>query len=177
MSEEVLEEVDEEISIEDIIEEEDIENEYEKEIDELKLKVIDLENNYLKAYADAQNMIKRANIDADNKILNRLSGVLGGILPALDNFERALKTNSEDENTQNFLKGFEMIYQQLAQALDNEGIKVIETVNHEFDPHLHEAVMQVNDENYGPNIIVEELQKGYTFNNRVLRVALVKVNQ
>ncbi|MEG0569358.1 MAG: nucleotide exchange factor GrpE [Erysipelotrichales bacterium] len=165
----------------------DVENEEEKEVsEEVKLQedIKDLqemnkvlEEKYLLAYADAQNLAKRAKIDADNLVNNKVSAIVENILPALDNFERALETKVEDDQVNNFLKGFEMIYEQLYKALEDEGIKVIPAVGTEFDPNVHQAVMQAQDENYESNIVVEELQRGYTFRNKVIRPAMVKVNE
>lgn len=70
-----------------------------------------------------------------------------------------------------------MVYRQLVEALKNEGVEPIEAVGKEFDPNLHQAVMQVEDENYDSNIVVEELQKGYKLKDRVIRPSMVKVNQ
>lgn len=148
-----------------------------EEIATLRLENKELDNKYLMAYADAQNLAKRAKIDAENLVNNKVSGIVENILPALDNFERALKTQINDESVENFLKGFEMIYEQLYQALENEGIKQIECVGHDFDPNYHQAIMQVNDEKFESNKVVEEVQKGYTFRNKVIRPAMVKVNE
>jgi molecular chaperone GrpE len=70
-----------------------------------------------------------------------------------------------------------MVYNQLVQALKNEGVEAINSVGEQFDPHLHQAVMQIEDENYESNSVVEELQKGYKLKDRVIRPAMVKVNQ
>ncbi len=69
-----------------------------------------------------------------------------------------------------------MVYRSLLDALKNEGVEVIEAVGKEFDPHLHQAVMQAEEENFGPNIVVEEFQKGYMLKDRIIRPAMVKVN-
>ncbi|MDH6603253.1 molecular chaperone GrpE [Bacilli bacterium PM5-9] len=148
-----------------------------KNISELEQKNKELDEKYLMAYADAQNIAKRAKIDAENLVVNKVSKLVDDILPALDNFERALGVDVKDESITNFLKGFEMIYQQLAMVLENEGVKQIESVGKEFDPNFHQSIAQVNDENYESNIVVEELQKGYTFRNKVIRPAMVKVNE
>ena len=82
------------------------------------------------------------------------------LLPAIDNFERALKIEADNEQTKSLLQGMEMVYRSLLDALKNEGVEAIEAVGKEFDPHLHQAVMQGEDENYGSNIVIEEFQKG-----------------
>lgn len=148
-----------------------------QEIEALQLQNKELDNKYHMAYADAQNLSKRAKIDAENLVNSKVTGIVENILPALDNFERALKAEVKDDSVENFLKGFEMIYNQLYQALENEGIKQIECVGHDFDPNYHQSIMQVNDENYESNKVVEEVQKGYTFRNKIIRPAMVKVNE
>ena len=75
------------------------------------------------------------------------------------------------------LQGMEMVYRSLLDALKKEGVEQIEAVGKEFDPHLHQAVMQGEDENFGSNIVAEEFQKGYMLKDRVIRPAMVKVNQ
>lgn len=147
------------------------------EIENLKAQVKEWENKYYTAYADAQNMSKRAKIDAENLVLNKIGCLVENIIPVLDNFERAINVKSDDKNVQNFLKGFEMLYQQLYQTLEMEGISQIEAVGKEFDPNLHESIEVVSDENYGNNIVVEELQKGYKFRSKVIRPTLVKINE
>lgn len=165
---ETMEEVDAEVSELDKIQ---------QEIEDLKTLNKELENKYLMAYADAQNLGRRAKVDAENLVVNKVSKIVEDILPALDNFERALANQPDDENIQNFLKGFEMIYQQLYGALLNEGVKQIEAVGVEFDPNYHQSIGHVKDDNYDSNIVVEELQKGYTFRNKVIRPAMVRVNE
>ncbi|MEC4587403.1 nucleotide exchange factor GrpE, partial [Bacillus safensis] len=83
----------------------------------------------------------------------------------------------DNEQTKSLLEGMQMVYRQLVEALKNEGVEPIEAVGKEFDPNLHQAVMQVEDENYDSNIVVEELQKGYKLKDRVIRPSMVKVNQ
>ncbi|WP_423364490.1 heat-inducible transcriptional repressor HrcA [Mycoplasma sp. P36-A1] len=140
-------------------------------------KVQELENNVARAYADAQNYERRAKIDADNQVVKKVTGIVEKILPALDNFERALKVDSEDETLNNFLKGFDMIYQQLYSALEEEGIKQIDAIDKPFDSEYHQAVMSVAVDGVESGLVIEELQKGYTFKNKVLRHTLVKVSE
>lgn len=180
-NEEILEEASNEIEDN---QEENLESEELSEEDKLKIemeslvvKVQGLENDVARAYADAKNYERRARIDADNLVTRKVSGVVEKILPALDNFERALKVDSQDATVNNFLKGFEMIYQQLYAALEEEGIKQIDALNKPFDSEYHQAISTVNDENYEAGVVVEELQKGYTLNGKVIRHTLVKVNE
>ena len=154
------------------------------EITELKEKIAKLEaenkeldNKYYKAYADAQNMSNRSKKDADNLVAYKVSSMVENILPALDNFERALGSEVEDANMKNFLKGFEMIYQQLYSALESEGVERIEAVGQVFDPNLHESIEIIQTSEQDSNIVVEEVQKGYKFRNKVIRPSLVKISE
>ena len=98
-----------------------------------------------------------------------------GLLPVLDNFERALKAEGED--LQGFRNGIELIYRQLRDVLEKEGVKPMDAVGSQFDPNLHEAVMQEQSDQYDDNVVMEEFQKGYLLADRVIRPAMVKVAQ
>ncbi|MGN1185125.1 MAG: nucleotide exchange factor GrpE, partial [Oliverpabstia sp.] len=95
------------------------------------------------------------------------------ILPVVDNFERGLATAAGSEDP--FVQGMEKIYKQLLTTLDEVGVKPIEAVGKEFNPDFHNAVMHVEDEEVGENIIVEEFQKGYLYKDFVVRHSMVKV--
>lgn len=144
---------------------------------ELEGKVEEAENRYLRLQADFDNFRRRSRIELEASAKYRAQSLITDLLPAVDNFERAMKMEVENEQAKSLLQGVEMVYRSLLDALKNEGVEVIETVGKEFDPHLHQAVMQAEDENYGPNIVVEEFQKGYRLKDRVIRPAMVKVNQ
>lgn len=101
--------------------------------------------------------------------------IIEKILPVIDNFERGLDAVTEEQKNDSFLTGMEMIYKQIMTTLDGVGVKVIEAVGQEFNPDLHNAVMHVEDEEVGENIIVEEFQKGYTYRDSVVRHSMVKV--
>src|SRR5699024_11447059 len=102
--------------------------------------------------------------------------VITELLPVLDNFERALQTEVSEEN-QSFKDGVQMVYDQLNNALQAQGVEAIIATGEAFDPNLHHAVMQVSDEEYAANTVVEELQKGYMLKDKVIRPTMVKVNQ
>lgn len=144
---------------------------------ELEAKLADAENRYLRLQADFDNFRRRSRLDLEASAKYRAQSLVSDILPALDNFERALQTESDNEQTKSLQKGMEMVYQSLVAALKKEGVEAIEAVGQEFDPHRHQAVMQENDENYGSNIVVAEFQKGYLLKDRVIRPSMVKVNQ
>lgn len=122
--------------------------------------------------AEFDNFKKRIVKEKDNMYQTVVSDVSSQILPIIDNFEKAMETNTEDEN---FKNGMEMIYVQLKDLLKRLGIEEIEAVGKTFDPNLHEAVMHIEDENYGEKEITEEFRKGYKLAEKVIRHSMVKV--
>ncbi|MDX5474931.1 MAG: nucleotide exchange factor GrpE [Bacillaceae bacterium] len=147
------------------------------ELEELQTKLNESENKYLRLHADFDNFRRRVRLDQEAAQKYRAQNLVTDILPALDNFERALKVDSGDEKIKTFLQGMDMVYRQLVDALKNEGVEVIEAVGQSFDPHLHQAVMQVEEDGVEPNTVVEEFQKGYKLKDRVIRPSMVKVSQ
>ena len=127
--------------------------------------------------ADFENSRRRARLDLEATEKYKSQSLITELLPAIDNFERALKMEADNDQAKSLLQGMEMVYRSLIDALKKEGAEQIEAVGKEFDPHLHQAIMQVEDENFGSNIVVEEFQKGYILKDRVIRPAMVKVNQ
>ncbi len=101
--------------------------------------------------------------------------IIEKILPVVDNFERGLDAVKEEDKEDPFIQGMEMVYKQLMTVLGELGVKPIEAIGKEFDPNLHNAVMHVEDENFGENIIAEEFQKGYMYRDSVVRHSMVKV--
>ncbi|MDQ0197238.1 molecular chaperone GrpE [Neobacillus ginsengisoli] len=152
-------------------------NPFEEEIQTLKNKLEEADNRYLRLQADFDNFRRRTRLDSEASEKYRAQKLITDLLPALDNFERALKMEVENEHTKALLQGMEMVYRGLLEALKKEGVEAIEAVNKEFDPHLHQAVMQAEDENYASNIVIEEFQKGYLLKDRVIRPSMVKVSQ
>jgi molecular chaperone GrpE len=148
-----------------------------QKIAELEGKLEEAENRYLRLQADFDNFRRRSRIELEAGAKYRAQGIITDLLPAIDNFERAMKMEVDNEQAKSLMQGVEMVYRGVLDALKNEGVEVIEAVGKEFDPHLHQAVMQAEDENYGPNIVVEEFQKGYMLKDRIIRPAMVKVNQ
>jgi molecular chaperone GrpE len=146
-------------------------------ITELEAKLEEAENRYLRLQADFDNFRRRSRLDLEASAKYRAQSLVTDLLPAIDNFERAMQMETDNEQAKSLLKGMDMVYQSLLGALKKEGVEPIEAVGQEFDPHRHQAVMQDNDENYGSNIVVAELQKGYMLKDRVIRPSMVKVNQ
>ncbi|MCR9038910.1 nucleotide exchange factor GrpE [Bacillus sp. L381] len=153
------------------------EEDLQHQIDELQGLLDEKENKLLRVQADFENYKRRSRLEMEAAQKYRSQNVVTEILPALDNFERALQVEAESEQTKSLLQGMEMVRRQLMDALEKEGVEAIEAVGQEFDPNLHQAVMQVEDENFGSNIVIEELQKGYKLKDRVIRPSMVKVNQ
>lgn len=145
--------------------------------DELEKKLAEFENRYLRLQADFDNSRRRSKIEAEANEKYRAQKLIIDILPAVDNFERALSMEVDNDQAKSLKQGMEMVYRSLLDVLLKEGLQPIEAVGKEFDPHLHQAVMQGNDENFGSNIVIEEFQKGYLLKDKVIRPSMVKVNQ
>lgn len=150
---------------------------YAAEIQNLTSKLEEADNRYLRLQADFDNFRRRTRLDSEASEKYRVQKLAIDLLPALDNFERALKIEAENEQSKSLLQGMEMVYRGLLDALKKEGVEAIEAVEKEFNPNFHQAVMTGEDENYGPNIVIEEFQKGYMLKDRVIRPSMVKVNQ
>lgn len=146
-------------------------------IAELEAKLEEADNRYLRLQADFENFRRRSRMDLEAVEKYRAQSLVTDLLPIIDNFERGLKLEVDNEQAKSLLQGMEMVYRSLLDALKKEGVEPIEAVGKEFDPNLHHAVMQVEDENYDSNIVVEEFQKGYMLKDRVIRPSMVKVTQ
>ncbi|MGG3563805.1 nucleotide exchange factor GrpE [Neobacillus rhizosphaerae] len=151
--------------------------EYLKQIQVLKDKLEEADNRYLRLQADFDNFRRRTRLDLEASEKYRAQKLITDLLPALDNFERAMQIEADNEQTKALLQGMDMVYRNLVDALKKEGVEPIEAVGKEFDPHQHQAVMQGEDENFGSNIVTDEFQKGYLLKDRVIRPSMVKVNQ
>ncbi|TWN86739.1 Protein GrpE [Bacillus paralicheniformis] len=149
----------------------------EKQLKELQERLEEKENKLLRVQADFENYKRRARLDLEAAEKYRSQRIISDLLPALDNFERARQIDPDNEQTKSLLQGMEMVHRQILEALKNEGVEQIPSVGEQFDPNMHQAVMQVEDEAYESNAVVEELQKGYKLKDRVIRPSMVKVNQ
>lgn len=143
-----------------------------KEKDKFEQQIEELTDRLKRSMAEFDNFRKRTEKEKASMYVIGARDIVEKILPIVDNFERGLAQAPEEDA---FADGMKMIYKQLMTALDEMGVKAIETVGKEFDPKLHNAVMHVEDENVGENIIVEEFQKGYTYKDFVVRHSMVKV--
>lgn len=147
------------------------------EISELEAKLEENENRYLRLLADFDNFRRRSQIERESGEKYRSQQLITNLLPAIDNFERAMQIEPDNEQAKALLEGVGMVYRSIIDALKQEGAEQIEAVGNEFDPNLHQAVMQTEDDQFGSNIVVEEFQKGYKLKDRVIRPSMVKVNK
>ena len=144
---------------------------------QLKVELDELNQRFLRTAADFENYKRRTALEKDDLLKYSNAKIIGEILPVLDNFQLALKTTSDNKEVQNVVKGVDMIYRQLLQVLEQAGMSKIEAVGHTFDPNLHEAIMQVDDDSVPEDTVVEELRAGYMLKERVIRPSMVKVSR
>lgn len=137
-------------------------------------KIEELTDRLTRQMAEFDNYRKRTEKEKASMYVIGARDIVEKILPVVDNFERGLATVEHPEDDP-FADGMNKIYKQLTKALEDMGVTVIEAVGKEFDPNLHNAVMHVEDEEAGENIIVEEFQKGYKYKDMVVRHSMVKV--
>ncbi|MFR0667121.1 MAG: nucleotide exchange factor GrpE [Faecalimonas umbilicata] len=135
----------------------------------------ELKDKLTRQMAEFDNFRKRTEKEKSAMYEIGAKDIIEKILPVVDNFERGLGAVTEEQKEDSFVAGMEMIYKQIMTTLDSVGVKAIEAVGNEFDPDFHNAVMHVEDEEVGENIVVEEFQKGYTYRDTVVRHSMVKV--
>ena len=143
-----------------------------KEKDKFEQQIEDLTDRLKRSMAEFDNYRKRTEKEKSSMYIIGAKDIVEKMLPIVDNFERGLAQAPEDDP---FAEGMKMIYKQMMTAFDEMGVKPIEAVGKDFDPNLHNAVMHVEDESVGENIVVEEFQKGYTYKDFVVRHSMVKV--
>ncbi len=135
----------------------------------------DLNDRVKRQMAEFDNFRKRTEKEKQAMFDNGARSIIEKILPVVDNFERGLAAIPEDQKSDPIAEGMDKIYKQLITTLEEAGVKAIEAVGAEFDPNLHNAVMHVEDEELGENIVAEEFQKGYLYHDSVVRHSMVKV--
>ena len=135
----------------------------------------ELKDKLTRQMAEFDNFRKRTEKEKSAMYEIGAKDIIEKILPVVDNFERGLGAVTEEQKEDSFVAGMEMIYKQIMTTLDSVGVKAIEAVGNEFDPDFHNAVMHVEDEEVGENIVVEEFQKGYKYRDTVVRHSMVKV--
>jgi molecular chaperone GrpE len=145
----------------------------EKKKDKRDEQIEQLNDKVMRQMAEFENFRRRTELEKSQMFATGAKSIVEKILPVVDNFERGLAT--VEEGADPFADGMLMIYKQLLTTLDEAGVKPIEAVGQEFNPDFHNAVMHVEDEEVGENIVVEEFQKGYMYNDTVVRHSMVKV--
>ena len=146
-----------------------------KKKDERDEKIEELSDKLLRQMAEFDNFRKRTEKEKSAMYEIGAKDIIEKLLPVVDNFERGLAAVPEEQKEDAFVTGMEMIYKQMMTMLEGVGVKPIEAVGQEFNPDLHNAVMHVEDETVGENVVVEEFQKGYTYRDSVVRYSMVKV--
>lgn len=143
--------------------------------DILSAELAEEKDKYARLIAEFDNFRKRNEKEKDQMYDFGAKVVVEKILPVIDNFERGLNALTDEEKEGAFAKGMDKTYKQFMDILDSIGVKPIEAVGEQFDPEIHNAVMHVDDEQAGENIVVEEFQKGYMYKDKLVRPSMVKV--
>jgi len=138
-------------------------------------KIEELTDRLTRQMAEFDNFRKRTDKEKSQMYEVGAKDIIEKILPVVDNFERGLDAVKEEEKDDPFVQGMEKVYKHLMTTLEEIEVKPIEAVGKEFDPNFHNAVMHVEDENFGENIVAEEFQKGYTYRDSIVRHSMVKV--
>ena len=143
--------------------------------DKKEEKIEELTDSLTRQMAEFDNFRKRTEREKSQMYEIGAKDIIEKILPVIDNFERGLAAVPEESKEDPFVEGMEKIYKQIMTTLEGVGVKPIEAVGQEFNPDFHNAVMHVEDEEAGENIITEEFQKGYMYHDSVVRHSMVKV--
>ena len=146
-----------------------------KKKDKKDEKIEELTDKLTRQMAEFDNFRKRTEKEKSQMYEVGAKDIIEKILPVVDNFERGLDAVKEEEKEDPFVQGMEKVYKHLLTTLEGIEVKPIEAVGQPFDPNFHNAVMHVEDENFGENIVAEEFQKGYTYRDSVVRHSMVKV--
>ncbi|MGN0992332.1 MAG: nucleotide exchange factor GrpE [Bacilli bacterium] len=170
---------------EEILEEEKLESEQKKEkknkknkqIEELTEKIKTLEEETLRAKADLINYRKRKDDEVSNLLKYCNADIIMSLLPVLDNFERVINKEDIPDDVKSYLEGFKLIYKQLKDILEANEVKEIEALGKEFDPMYHQSVTMKKDDTKESGIVLEVYKKGYTYKDKVLRPAMVIINE
>ncbi len=145
--------------------------------DKYKQKIEELEDRVKRQMAEFENFRKRTDREKTQMFETGARSVIEKILPVVDNFERGLQAAGPEGENDAFMEGMHMVYKQLMTELENIGVKPIEAIGTEFNPDFHNAVMQVESEEYESGIVAQELQKGYLYHDTVVRHSMVAVVQ
>ena len=148
---------------------------FKKKKDKKDEQIEELTDKVKRQMAEFDNFRKRTEKEKSQMYDMGAKTIVEKILPVIDNFERGLAAVPEDNKEDAFVVGMDKIYRQMLTVLEEAGVKPIEAVGAEFDPNFHNAVMHVEDETLGENVVAEELQKGYMYRDTVVRHSMVKV--
>lgn len=143
--------------------------------DKKDLQIEELTDKYRRTMAEFDNFRKRTEKEKAAMYEIGAKGIIDKLLPVVDNFERGLAAIPEEDKASAVAEGMDKIYRQLTKMLEDAGVKEIEAEGAEFDPNFHNAVMHIEDESLGENVVAEVLQKGYTYRDTVVRHSMVKV--
>ena len=180
-SEEEMQEAVEDASCKEATEEnqsgatEEKKNIFKKKKDKKDEQIEELTDRVKRQMAEFENFRKRTEKEKTQMFDMGAKTIIEKILPVVDNFERGFQAVEDEDKDDAFVKGMDMVYKQLMTELANAGVTPIEAVGKEFNPDFHNAVMHVEDEDAGENVVVEEFLKGYTYRDNVVRYSMVKV--
>ena len=146
-----------------------------KKTDKKDTQIEDLTDKLRRQMAEFDNFRKRTEKEKSGMFEMGAKSVVEKLLPVVDNFERGLASVPEEQKEDPFVAGVDKVYKQLLTVFDELGVKPIEAVGQPFDPNFHNAVMHVEDDEQGENVVVEEFQKGYMYHDSVVRHSMVKV--
>ena len=163
--------------IPDAVEEEETEQSPDQEMMRMQQEVEEANDTMLRLAAELDNYKKRVAKERESLIKYSAQAMVQGLLPVLDNLERAIESADKSKDFDSFLEGVKMIYKSMYDALERNGVVRVDALGEAFDPNIHEAVMQVNSEEHKENVVVQELQKGYMLHDRVIRPTMVVVSR
>ena len=138
-------------------------------------KIDELNDRLMRLMAEYDNYRKRTEKEKASMFEMGAKSIVEKVIPLIDNFERGLATVSEEDKENPFVTGMDKVYSQFITSMEEAGVTAIEAVGKEFDPNMHNAVMHVEDESLGDNMVAEELKKGYMYKDSVIRYSMVKV--
>jgi molecular chaperone GrpE len=146
------------------------------ELEKLQAEVLEHQQRALRVQADFDNFRRRTQKEKEELGKYASSKLITELLPVIDNFERALQASGDNPEFESFSKGVNMIFRQLESVLASEGLTAMNSIGEPFNPEYHQAIMQVESDEFEEGIVVEEVQKGYMLKDKVLRPAMVKVS-
>ena len=153
------------------------EHKKDKKLEELQNEVNTLKDKNMRIAAEMVNTLRRKDEETTRLLKYSNESLITELLPVIDNFERALNVDAKTTDIESYQKGMTMIYNSLKNILEKFEVKEIEAIDKEFDPSFHQAVIQEEKEGTKENIVIEVLQKGYTYKDKVIRPAMVKVSK